>query len=251
MCGKLGMRVVVILTILLSTTVQAEAQLATGPRSEQTVASHVFDQGMQRYRRPPEEWQGKPRRIRKTVESNYGNGKPLGHVSETFEFDTAGSFRKLITVDSPYQRSENEIIAVGGFTYSRKDGDPWKRSERKLTGIVEPVAPFESDGNGLAGTFKYYEPSSTFEFKITAGEHKGQIILVYIRTVVERKPRKEPGVVLETEQTNRYWMADNGRMVKFEDLKTYKKVGAWIRSTQEWELDPSIRIEAPISVGSN
>ena len=242
------MRPLIILTILICTLDVAKAQI--GPPllvpSEFRITSDSFDWGMQRFGRPPAEWQGKARRIRKSHVSNYGDGKPLGRVSEILEFDAAGSFRRLITVDSPYQKSVQEIISVGNFTFTRMDSKPWQRKDRELFGLaVPPGAPFETRRTGPAGTFKYYKPGAAFEFKLGTGVYKWASVRIYIRTVVFSSPGKEPGTMIEQEQTNRYWLEDTGRMVKYEDVKINRKTGAGTHLTEEWELDPSIRIEAP------
>ena len=247
------MRPLITLTILICTLGVAEAQI--GPPllvpSEFRITSDSFAWGMQQFSRPPAEWEGKARRIRKSHVSNYGDGKTLGRVSEILEFDAAGSFRRHITVDSPYQKSVQEIIAIGNFTFTRMDGRPWLRKDRELFGLAVPSgAPFETRRTGPAGTFKYYKPGAAFEFKLGSGIFKGENLRVYIRTVMFSSPGNGPGTVIEQEQTNRYWLADSGRMVKYEDVKINRGSGAGTHLTEEWELDPSIQIEAPNNMSS-
>ena len=245
------MKTLMIMAILLCSFGIAEGQLdrPDNAGAEQVVSSHMFDRGMQRFSRPPSEWQGKARRITKSHISDYGDGKPLGRVTEILEFDAAGSFRRHITVDSPYQRSVQEMIGVGHFLFTRVNGGPWQRKGVELFGLaVPPGAPFETRRTDAAGTFKFYKPGATFEFKIGTGVFRGEMLLVYIRTIVSSEPGKQTGSLVEQEQTNRYWLADNGRMVKYEDLKINRKTGAGTHLTEEYELDPSIRIEAPTSM---
>ncbi len=245
------MRPLIILTILMWALGIAEAQVERpgGVGAEQTVSVHMFDRGMQGFSRPPAEWQGKARRITKSIVSNYGEGKPLGRVSEIREFDTVGSSRHLTIVDSPYQKSEQESISVGHDTFVRWNRGAWQRKDREHYGLaIPPAAPFETTRTGPPGTFRFLRPEATFEFKVGTAVFKGEVLLIYVRTIFSSNPGKEPGTVFELEQTNRYWLADSGRLVKLEDVQINRKTGAGTQSIQEWELDPSIRIEAPAYV---
>ena len=244
------MRIALYLTILLCVAAKCGAQ---GSRNSQFGASQnaiidvkAFDAGMQRYSRPPDEWQGKPRRIRRTTKANRGDGSRSTEVDELWEFDTSGSFRRVTIVNSPNRRSEQESITVGTYTYTRIDGGLWQRKDREPYGLVgPPVGPFETMRTVPPGTFKYYNPGAVFEFKLGTSEYKGQTLLVYTRTVVYSKTRETTGMVDEIEHLNRYWLAEDGRIVKFEDVQFNRKTGAETRSTQEWELDPSLQITPP------
>ena len=126
-------------------------------------------------------------------------------------------------------RINGEFIQIGKVTYQTYQNGTWVRSEvQKDPSITNPAA-----GIGVGGP--------NFEFsKATPDSPDGQA------TVFRIVKNPEPGTKDFDKQvlTWTYWFDDKGILYKHESIG-YNGTN-WVRTTEVYEYDPTIKIEAPI-----
>lgn len=219
---------------------------------EQEITETAFSSGMRRAQRPIGEWQGKSRRLIKTSESQHSTVPANNHVfKEISEHDASGSCRRAWESTAGGQRRTSETISIGTFVFTRKGGEKWTRQERptKRRALYEP--PFESNLEADPATYANpYEPGVDVEYKVGAGEHKNEAVLVFTRTKRSKRFNSKDGEMFNSEIVNRYWLSLQGRIVRFEQWTTDTGKG-WEhkrKDTMEWEIDPTIVIKAPSEI---
>ena len=217
--------------------------LATAARSQdQIISQAAFEAGLQRHSRPPEEWRGKARRFRQITIT------PSGVLREVSEYDASGSSKRKWEGTSNGQPVKQESISVGPISYNKMGTAKWTWKEKETAGRPAHIAPFENDGRPLP--FKVgYEQGAEFEFRLAPGEYKGADVLIYTR-IKRSKPRTGEirAEAVNVLIINKYWLALDGRLVRFEQWDNHRTAQSATTSHiwSEWELDPKIVIRAPI-----
>lgn len=208
---------------------------------DQIISQSAFEAGLRRHSRQPAEWQGKARRMTRIVSSN------TGVLREVSEYDTSGSSRRVWEGTSNGQPIKQQAITVGLISYNKMGDAKWTWKERDA-GRPAHIAPFESDGK--APPFKVaYEAGAEFEYRVGAGLHKEIDVLIYTRI---KRTKSRAGEVrpeaLNVTITTKYWLAPDGRVVKFEQWDNHRTERSESTSyiSSEWELDPKILIRAPL-----
>lgn len=228
------------------------AGLAAAVGQEKEISETAFKSGMRRAQRPIGEWYGKPRRLIKTSESEHSTVPANNHIfRESKECDADGSCRRAWESTAGAQRRRSETISIGTFVFTRKGGEKWTRQERptKPRGLYDP--PFESNLEADPATYANpYEPGVEVEYRVGAGEHKNEAVLIFTRTKRAKRFSSKDGEMFDSEIVNLYWLSLQGRIVRFEQWTTDTGKG-WEhkrKDTMEWEIDPTIVIEAPSEI---
>lgn len=127
-------------------------------------------------------------------------------------------------------RIKGEFIQIGKITYQTYQNGSWVQSEvRKESPVTNPAAAI-----GVGGpNFEFSKPSSL------ASDGRA--------TVFRIVKNPEPGTKdFETQVvTWTFWFDDTGILYKHDSI-AYNGSN-WVRTTEVYEYDPSIKIEAPIN----
>lgn len=223
---------------------------ASGIAQENVIDRAGYDLLMQRYRRPPAEWQGVARRITsETTDTTTGRNTISSTLKQVKEFDAKGNVRRVSESTVNGQTTRTETITVGAYTFSKRDLEKWKPVSAPADRPNDINAVFETQSeNAREGT--WVEPGAKVEFRVAAGEHKGEAVLICTRIQKMEKVDPSTGAKVDREIVNRYWLSDKSRrIVKFEQITTSKGANLETRSVtaSEWQTDPGIVIKAPMA----
>ena len=155
---------------------------------------------------------------------------------------------KVFRIDRNETEPTLETIFIGQKKYEKRPGLAWQVEERKGAPMVmRPDRPEQAPMVTRSDTPKQ-APIGTasdapkVEYKDLGIEPHGSM-RVFQRIV--RKQLTYDGATVESTQTHKSWIDSSGRLKKDEYKTTNPKSGSTVL-TMEYEVDPTIRVEAPI-----
>jgi hypothetical protein len=197
-------------------------------------------------------WKGKSFRNIRTIETKVEGPKPLDQfLKSTHEFvpNYAPESNRLyvsrfITENRIGSKTtKSESIQIGEKSYKRQDNEPW--TEEAVEVKPKPTTTDTTASPAFVST----EVERTAEYKYLGSEKiNNQTANLY--AVIIKTTHFNPTINEETRntQTSKYWFNEDGVMLK-EDIiweSRSKAVTFYNHRTSVWELDPNIKIEAPV-----
>ena len=169
-------------------------------------------------------------------------GKPsLDHfMKRVYESDTAGSQHSVMESRDGVKVSKTESFVVGDTIYSRIGDGEWTQKPRnaQASGTPPPEAVNESP-------FEVTEHN--VEYKQASEVYNGRTVQTYLKTQKDKGVVKSSGNVWESTQTAKYWVNDEGFVVK-QELRSLNKNAQQkqtIAILSSWDLDVDAHINAP------
>ena len=192
------------------------------------------------------EWKGKASRMISTSEAR-AEGKfqqsSSGKTMIEFASPTVSRLTSEITSDSKTTKSES--IRIGDKTYKRSGDQTWvegtteaKAQKKTAEPPPPPPAPAAED-----------QAEKLTEYKYSGSEQlNGLTANVYV--VTTKIKRLDPTTNKETltMSTHKYWLSEDGVKLKDENISETRagETNLYRRLTVVWELDPTIKVEAPV-----
>lgn len=144
-----------------------------------------------------------------------------------------------------------EEIRIGTISYSRDKGGEWRLKELGFSGLYrcETMIREPSQSGTGSGTSESGGPgtrSSNWEFK-TLGLHQlgGQKTELFQET--EKILLKNSRFESETTRISKFWVRDDGMLLKSESITRTSGSARWARKTEEYDYSSGVlKIEAPI-----
>jgi hypothetical protein len=154
---------------------------------------------------------------------------------------------RVFRIDRNETEPSLETIFIGSKIYEKRPGSAWQVEERNRGSLGAPrnvpkkvPVVTRTDAPGQAPRVTPDSPNA--EYKDLGVEPKGSM-RVFQRTVRTQLPYG--GEATENTLTHKSWIDRSGQLKKDEYTTTNSKTGTTIL-TMEYEVDPTIRIEAPI-----
>ncbi|MBS1795140.1 MAG: hypothetical protein JSS81_14875 [Acidobacteria bacterium] len=220
------------LVILLLTAAGLRAQERTLEKAE---FERVIGQSQQKYF-------GLSYRETETSDNSVGNNKVVSKF--VWEFAGRNARRLFYQFDSPTIKTKKEIITIGGKTYTRTDDGEWIEGATP-PGSQPPAAQSPLETADDRTVYKSLGPEKLNETEMS----------VYASEQTQKKIDRARGQELFLTITTKYWIDPDGRLVRKETVmenlikSEQNPEGRRFRHTRVavWELDPNIRIEAPVA----
>jgi len=156
------------------------------------------------------------------------------------EFAATRGSRSISEVDSPAIKKKTERIMIGGKIYTRTNDGDWTEEKLEVPEKKEsPLKPVEEE----------------IEYKSLGAEKlNGQSANVYAKIQRQKRVDEARNSETLTTITTKYWFGEDGGILKEETLYE-SRIKSEKRATESvfrnlrvsvWEIDPNIKIEAPI-----
>jgi hypothetical protein len=205
---------------------------------EKILTRAEFDAVYKNRKWAPDSWKGRSYRMTTTNEvKTEGKPAPANALKITIEFAAPTVSRYVSEIGSGANVVKTESIRIGDKTYKRKGDEPW------LVGTVGAGTKTETADAETAPA------DGDEEYKYLGAESlNGRTASVYA-TVTTTKPA---GTLAAAEKpsvfTTKYWFAEDGTLLKKESVSERRSNGntLYSRLTTVWELDPTIKVEAPV-----
>lgn len=168
---------------------------------------------------------------------------------------TRGIFNEHVEGKAP--RITREVITIGSNIFGRDIGGKGGWTVRHIPVLEKKfVKPHKPDPEPQA--VRHHELSTVFDVTSQEGQyrslvsavHKGQQVRIFSKTETVKGIERATGAKMETTANVKYWFSLGGVMLRSES-ESNGRVGDkeyYLRTTSEWEFDPSITITAPVSV---
>jgi len=155
---------------------------------------------------------------------------------------------RVFRIDRNETEPSLESIFIGGKKYEKRPGLAWRVEERSRTSMVPPSniqkqLPMVMRSNSPKPTpivTRSVVPDA--EYKDLGIEPHGSVRV--LKRIVHSQ-RVYDGATIESTLTHNSWIDRSGRLKKDEYTTKSSKTGTTVL-TMEYEVDPTIRIEAPI-----
>ena len=230
------MKSILLAALILFGTVGVFAQ-------ERTMSKAEFDSVIKNAKWALTEWKGKSSRMIQTSEARAeGKIKEFSSGKTTIEFASPTVSRLTSEITSGSKNTKSESIRIGDKTYKRSDDGAWTE------GIIEaktktteppppPPAPVAEDQSEKLTEYKY----------LGTEQLSGMTANVYVVTTKIKRLSPTTGKEVLSTSTNKYWLGEDGVKLKEESIGETRggETSIYRRLTVVWELDPTIKVEAP------
>jgi hypothetical protein len=236
--GKEKMKSILLAALIVFGVVGVFAQ-------ERTLTQAEFDSIIKNSKWAVPEWKGKPLRMIQTSEARAeGKFQEFSSGKTTIEFASPNVSRLRSEITSGSKTTKSESIRIGDKIYTRSGDQDWvegtaQAKAQTKTAVPPPPPPspvFEDQAEKLT------------EYKYLGTEQlNGLTANVY--AVTTKIKRLNPTTNKETLSisTRKYWISKDGVKLKEEDIGETRagETNLYRRLTVVWELDPTIKVEAP------
>ncbi len=229
------MRIVVLFVALMITC------SVSGYGQGEVITKAEFDGINNNSTHPNMRWNGRHFRAVITTETSATIGPQFDHKSKfVTEYGPNGATRSLHesqTGSSEARRSET--IRIGDAVYSRTGNGVWSRKDSKIQEKATEVEQRPSS----------HELDVDAEYRFLGTEEfRGKTAKVYQRVETRNRVDTKSGEVVVSTSTTKYWFDAEGTMLKsvFRSDSKRKDLVSRTGVVMEYELDPAIKITAPV-----
>ena len=187
-------------------------------------------------------WNGKTWRRIITTETKAEGQKPLDSSTKSItEFAPGQTSRVILETRQGFKITKSEKIRIKDKIYERNGDEVWtveafeEKQRAETTGTTASTTPAES------------KIESQIELKYLGSEvFNNQKTNVYVRIMKTKSTESSPGRA--STYTTKYWFNEDGTLLKEEKVMEVRneKGTLYNRVTMIYELDPNIKIEAPV-----
>ena len=208
---------------------------------EKTIERADFDAV---YQNSTNKWKGKSYRMVITTQSGT-EGKPHTDYSSKSIIENASNTTSRVIYENSFQSKtkKSEKIRIGDKTYLREGNEEWKEVTLEVESQPQPGNKIPNTDNQVNN-----QVDSQIEYKFLGSEKlDNQITNVYAKIERQKVINSTNNKETHSVATTKYWFGEDGIILKL-DMEMDSQTGETIfhtRLTQVWELDPSIKIEAP------
>jgi hypothetical protein len=212
---------------------------------ERTISKTEFEAVSKSSQWAPTAWTGKSYRMIQTNEVR-SEGKIPTHSSGKTTIDFASpTVSHLITEVRSGSKiiTKSESIRIGDKTYKRNGDEAW------IEGAVESGTKSKAaDTKSSASVDDPFVRQSEYKY---LGTEKLNNLTANVYLVVETAKRTDPATNQEsiTTSTHKYWFSKDGVKLKEDNVMETRglETTLYTRLTVSWELDSSIKVEAPVN----
>jgi hypothetical protein len=185
-----------------------------------------------------------------TIETTSNAKNPSKYSSKSvMEFTPARATRRVSEVDSPTLRKKTETIRIEGKIYSRTDDGEWTVGKFEIR--PAPERDFVPPARERIKTIDEQIEYKLLDPEVLDDSKTNVYAKIERKRLLDESNNKESSSIV----TTKFWFAEDGRIMKqetiienrFKPLNENEKESVYrhIR-TSVWEIDPNIRIEAPM-----
>jgi hypothetical protein len=208
---------------------------------ERTMSQTEFDSVIKNSKWALTEWKGKALRMTQTVEAKSEGKIQQSSSGKTIIEFASPTISRLITESiSGSKITKSESIRIGDKTYRRSGDQDWiegvteVKEQRKAT--EPPPTPAAENQVEKMTEYKY----------LGIEKLNGLTVNVYAVTTKVKRINPTTNKQTLTISTHKYWISEDGVKVKDEDTgETRGETNIYRRLTVAWEVDPTIKVEAP------
>lgn len=213
---------------------------------ERTISKEEFDAVLKHPNRlAAYVWRGKPFRWTMVVETKTDKKvQPDSYYKSSTEFGTQTTSKTKSESKKGDQITNSETIKIRDKIYKRIDNGPW---------IVEQYEANPStnttETNTNSSIFK--ETDRQVEYKYLGSEKiNNKTTNIYVEIMKTKSTDSATNEERQYLQTKKYWISEEGTVLKEDKISEGQNgIGAdkyYNRITMVWELDTTIKIEAPV-----
>jgi hypothetical protein len=210
-------------------------------------------------------WKGKSFRNVRTNEVKLNGSKPIdSFLKSTMEFvpNYAPESNLLYVTHSIIENrigskiTKSESIRIGGKNYKRKDNEPWIVEiveVKPKSATTETTTPSTSIGTEIESIIESVnrEVERIIEYKYLGTEKlNNQNANVYAVIMKTKHIHLASNKERQNIKTTKYWFSEDGVILKEDDIAESRgEAGTFTfynYITSVWELDPNIKVEAPV-----
>lgn len=213
---------------------------STGFAQDKAIDQATFDSVYQRGAIAGDKLKGLSFRMTTTTEAKMGERPDLNYAMKmVYERDVAGSSHSVTESTIGTKSSKSELYAVGDTVYSRSGDGEWTQKARESGQRTSPPPAAQES--------PYEITEHSVDYKQSTEMYKDRTVQTYLKTENDKGVVKRNGLVYESNRTVKYWVNDQGTLIRAE-YRTLSKSGQQINTVvviSDWDLDAEVRIAAP------
>lgn len=227
------MKTILLTALLLLGAVGAFAQ-------EKTLSKAEFDSVVKNAKWALDEWKGKPLRMTQTHEAG-ANGKKNEFAAGKVVIDFASPTVSR-SISESTSAPKTESIRIGDKTYKRIGDGAWVEGTVQAKTNAPPPPP------PAAMPPAEDQAEKIIEYKYLGTEQlNGLTTNVYVATTKTKRLNPVTNQESLSMTMEKYWLSEEGVKVKMESTGETRspEINFYRRLTVVWQLDPTIKVEAP------
>lgn len=213
---------------------------------ERTMSKAEFDSVIKNAKWALTEWKGKALRMTQTSESKAeGKFQEFASGKTTIEFASPTVSRLISEITSRSKTTKSESIRIGDKTYKRTGDGAWIEGTTEAKTQTKTAEPPPPPPPALPGED---QAEKLTEYKYLGTEQlNGLTTNVYAVTMKIKRLNPTTNQETLSISTHKYWIGEDGVKLKDEDVGETRggETNLYRRLTVVWELDPTIKVEAP------